>query len=139
MLDEAANRVVAFGCNRDDTTGTRRDFLDIRKRFFVAQLRCGIRLVACSEDDDRQRLVDERVGAVLHLAGWVTLRVDVGDFLELQCTFEGNGKMNAAPEVKEVAHMGEAVGELLALRGARFENIFDLGGNTTQFLEELYR
>jgi hypothetical protein len=35
--------------------------------------------------------VDEGVGAMLHLAGGVAFGVDVGDFFELEGSFEGDG------------------------------------------------
>ena len=55
------------------------------------------------EHDDGEGLVDEGVGAVLHLAGGVAFGVDVGDFLELERAFEGDGEVDAAAEEEEVA------------------------------------
>ena len=43
------------------------------------------------------------VGAVLHLAGGVAFGVDVGDLLELEGAFEGDGIVDAAAEEEEVA------------------------------------
>ena len=40
------------------------------------------------DDDDRHVLVDQRDGAVLHLARGIAFGMDVGDFLELQRAFE---------------------------------------------------
>ena len=40
------------------------------------------------DDDDRHVLVDQRDGAVLHLAGGIAFGVDVGDFLQLQRAFQ---------------------------------------------------
>jgi hypothetical protein len=52
--------------------------------------------------DDGEGLVDEGVGAVLHLAGGVAFGVDVGDLLELEGAFEGDGVVDAAAEEEEV-------------------------------------
>jgi hypothetical protein len=94
------------------------------------------RRVAGGDDDDGEGLVDEGVGAVLHLAGGVAFGVDVGDFLELERAFEGDGEVDAAAEVEEVAGGGEAGGELLALGGAGAQNLFDLGGDAAELLDE---
>ncbi len=118
VLDQAADGGVAFSGDGDDAAGAGGDFLNVGEGFLVAQLRGGVGLVARGEDDDGQGLVDEGVGAVLHFAGRVALGVDVGDFLELERAFEGDGEMDAAAEVEEVARVGEAGGELLALGGA---------------------
>ena len=52
---------------------------------------------------------------MLHFAGGIAFGVDVGDLLELERAFEGDGEMDAAAEVEEIARSGEALGELLAL------------------------
>ena len=65
---------------------------------------------------DRHRLVDERDGAVLHLARRVAFGMDVGDLFELQRAFEGDRVVDAAPEVEEVAALVEAPGDLLGER-----------------------
>jgi hypothetical protein len=46
---------------------------------------------------------------VLHLAGGVAFGVDVGDFLELERAFEGDGVVDAAAEEEEVAGGGEGL------------------------------
>ena len=48
-------------------------------------------------------LVDEGDRPVLHLAGRVALRVDVGDLLQLQRALEGHRVVEAAAEIEEVA------------------------------------
>ena len=55
---------------------------------------------------------------MLHFAGRVAFGVDVGNFLELERAFEGDGEMDAAAEVEKVARVGEALAQLLALGGA---------------------
>ncbi len=47
--------------------------------------------------------------------------------------------MNAAAEIEEIAHVREARGELLALRGTGLEDFFDLGGNAAELFDELDR
>ena len=98
---------VAFGGYGDNATAARRDFLNIGESLFVAQLGGGVGFVAGGEDNHGQGLVDEGVGTVLHFAGRVALGVNVGDFLELERAFEGDGEMDAAAEVEEVARGGE--------------------------------
>ena len=60
--------------------------------------------------DYGEGFVDEGVGAVLHLAGRVAFGVDVGDFLELEGSFEGDGVVDAAAEEEEVTAGGEGLG-----------------------------
>ena len=66
---------------------------------------------------------------MLHLAGGVALGVDVGDFLELERAFEGDGEVNAASEIEEIAGGGKLLGQLLALGGAGAQHLLDFGGN----------
>ena len=103
------------GGDGDDLAGARGDFLDIGERFFVALDGVAVGVVFGGEDDDGERLVDEGVGAVLHLAGGVAFGVDVGNFLELERAFEGDGVVDAAAEEEEVAGVGVDAGEGLAL------------------------
>ncbi len=73
---------------------------------------------------------------MLHFAGGVALGVDVGNFLELERAFEGDGEMDAATEVEKIARVGEAGGELLALGRAGLEDFFDLGRNAAELFDE---
>ena len=63
---------------------------------------------------------------MLHLAGGVAFGVDVGDLLELEGAFEGDGEVDAAAEVEEVAGGGEALGELAHWSSTGAEDLFDL-------------
>ena len=65
-----------------------------------------------SDADDGEGLVDEGVGAVLHLAGGVAFGVNVGDFFELECTFEGDGVVDAVAEEEKVVGGVEFGGDL---------------------------
>ena len=49
---------------------------------------------------------------MLHLSGGVSLRVDIGDFLELQRAFEGDGVLVLPPDVEEVAGIAIFLREL---------------------------
>ena len=51
----------------------------------------------------RHVLVDQGDGTVLHLAGRVAFGVDVGNLLQLERAFVGDGHVDAAPQVQAVA------------------------------------
>src|SRR5512142_2847331 len=72
--------------------------LQVGERLFVA-------LALRAQHQYRHPLVDQRDRAVLHLPGGVPFRVDVGDLLQLQRPFEGDGVGDAAAQVQEVAHV----------------------------------
>ena len=65
-------------------------------------------VVARGDGHDGHVLVDERDGAVLHLAGGIALGVDVGDLLQLERALEGDGVVDAAAQVEEVARAGRS-------------------------------
>ncbi len=50
--------------------------------------------------------------------------------------FERNGKMDAAAQVKKIPRRCELLGQLLALRGAGAQYLFDLGRNPAQLLDQ---
>src|SRR2546426_12198106 len=56
--------------------------------------------------------VDESDGPMLHLSSRIPLGVNVRDLLELERPFEGQGVMEAAPEVEEVIVLDEAFGDV---------------------------
>ena len=101
-FDEGGDVVVAFCRDGDDPAGTRGDLLDVGEGFFVLEDAGGVGGVLRGDADDGEGFVDEGVGAVLHLAGGVALGVDVGDLLELERAFEGDGVVDAAAEEEEV-------------------------------------
>ena len=63
--------------------------------------------VARRDADDRHVLGNQRNRPVLHLAGRVAGRVDVGDFLELERAFERRRVVDAAAEEDEVVRRRE--------------------------------
>ena len=78
--------------------------------FSYLRTRGGVGGVLGGDADDGEGFVDEGVGAVLHLAGGVAFGVDVGDLLELERAFEGDGVVDAAAEEEEVARVVELLG-----------------------------
>ena len=129
--------LVASGGYGDDLTGARGDFLDVGQRLFVALDGVAVGLVFGGEDDDGEGLVNEGVGAVLHLACRVAFGVDVGNFLELERAFERNGVVDAAAEEEEVAGVGVEAGEGLALGVDGAEDVFDLAGEEVEGFEKV--
>jgi len=61
--------------------------LNVGEGFFVLENGGGVVGVFGGDGDYGEGLVDEGVGAVLHLAGGVAFGVDVGDLLELEGSF----------------------------------------------------
>ncbi len=107
--------VVAFDGDGDDAAAAGGDLLNVGEGLFVLEDAGGVVGVLGGDADDGEGLVDEGVGAVLHLAGGVAFGVDVGDLLELECAFEGDGVVDAAAEEEEVVGGVEELGEVLAL------------------------
>ena len=104
--------LIAFGGDGDDAAAAGGDLLDVGEGLFVLEDGAGVVGVFGGDADDREGLVNEGVGAVLHLAGGVAFGVDVGDLLELECAFERDGVVDAAAEEEEVAGGGEGLGEV---------------------------
>ena len=136
VLHHVAYRGVALGGNGDHAARACGDLLNVGDGLLVAQTGRWIALVSRGENNDGKRLVDERIGAVLHLAGGVALGMNVGDFLELERAFERNGEVNSTPEVEEVAGVGKVFCQLFALCGARAQDFFDLARNAAKLLDE---
>src|SRR6266481_797476 len=128
--------LVAFGRERDDFTGTGLHFLDIRDRFFVAQHGIRIAVVFGGDDDDRKILVNQRIGAVLHLASGVALGVDIGNFLQLQRALKSNGVVNATGQEEEVLGAGILFGQVFAFFVAR-QQAFELSRKLYQLLNQM--
>ena len=101
---------VAFDRDGDDPAGAGGYFLDVGESLFVLEDGAGVGGVFGGDADDGEGFVDEGVGAVLHLAGGVAFGVDVGDLLELEGAFEGDGVVDAAAEEEEVVGGVEDLG-----------------------------
>ena len=81
---------VALSDERRDSSASRPDLLYVRDDLLVES-------VACGNDEDGHFAVDEGDGAVLHLGSRIAFGMDVGDFLQLQCAFQSQGIVVAAP------------------------------------------
>ena len=126
MLDELMDVLVAFGGDGDDAAAAGGDLLDVGEGLFVLEDGGGIGGVLRGDDDDGEGLVDEGVGAVLHLAGGVALGVDVGDLFELEGALERDGVVDAAAEEEEVAGVGELFCQVEADVVDGAEDLFEL-------------
>ena len=115
MFYQVADLFVALDGDGDDSAGAGGYLLYIAEGLFVLEDAGGVVGVLGGDADDGERLVDEGVGAVLHLAGGVAFGVDVGDLLELERAFEGDGVVDSAAEEEEVVGGVEEFGEVLAL------------------------
>src|SRR6185369_9339998 len=69
--------------------------------------------VVRSEHHDRQVLIDQRDRAVLHLPRRITLGVDIGDFLQLQGTFERYRVVQPATQEEKVPRVVKVARQLL--------------------------
>ena len=108
VVRDLADLGIAFRHDGQHFALARFDFLNVRERLLVEKRAFGAGGIVGREHDDREILVDERVGPVLHLARGITFGVDVGNFLQLERAFEGDGEMNAAPEDTENRWRGKA-------------------------------
>ena len=91
------------------------------------------------EHDDRQLLIDQRVGTVLHFAGGIAFGVDVGDLLQLERAFERDGEMHAAAEEQEVGGAVQLACRALRTCASWESTVSSLPGRRTQFLHEAAR
>src|ERR1700739_3876382 len=105
---------VAMAMTRPERAGTSW-MLERVFSYLGAPAAAGVGAGLRGDGDDGEDFVDEGVGAVFHLAGGVAFGVDVGDLLELERAFEGDGVVDAAAEEEEVVGGGEDFGEGFAL------------------------
>mgnify|MGYP000125909232 CR=1 FL=1 len=77
---------ISFGDHRHNLTRTCLHFLNIAEYFFVGTILCG-------NKDHWHLLVNQGDRTVLHFCSRITLRVDVGDLLQLQGPFQGYGEV----------------------------------------------
>jgi hypothetical protein len=89
---------VTFVGHGDDAAVARFDFLKVGERLFED-------VVERNDHHHRHLVVDERDGAVLHLASRIAFGVDVGNFLELERALERDRVVDAAAEIEEVARL----------------------------------
>ena len=126
VLDEVFDLLVALDGDGDDAAGAGGDLLNVAESLLVLEDAGGVRWVFRRDADDGKGLVDQGVGAVLHLARRVAFGVDVADLLELERALEGDGVVDAAAEEEEVVGGMEGLGELEALIVDRTQNLLEL-------------
>ena len=114
VIGRFARQLIAFGDDGDHDAVARLDFLDVRNALLIPRHGFRIVFVARSQHDDGKILIDQRVGAVLHFAGGIALGMNVGNFLELQRAFEGDGEVDAASEIQEIGVAEELPGQSLS-------------------------
>ena len=88
----------------DDVGAPRRRLAQVGRR--LVEERAG----GC-DDDHRHAPVDQRDGPVLHLAGGKALGMDVGELLQLERAFHGDGVAGAAPDVEHRPGLAQGLGE----------------------------
>ena len=93
-------------------------FAEVAPRFIVE------RVIRCEHHHGRL-LVQQGDGAVLHLGGGITCRVDVGNFLELERAFESDRETILATEEEEVVRLRITHGDLFDM-GILRKDLFDL-------------
>ena len=113
-----AIEVVALGGDGDDDAVAGAHLFDVAEHL-------GVVLVLHGDRDDRHALVDQRDGAVLHLAGGVALGVDVADLLELERALHRDGVLQAAAEEEEVLRAGVALGDGACAGCVRLQRLAD--------------
>ena len=88
--------VISLGSQRDDLSRARLNFLKVRHGLLVTHHRERVFRIASGDNHYRQILVDQRVRPVLHFSRRISFRMNVGNFLQLQCAFKRNGIVNAS-------------------------------------------
>src|SRR5579862_2319103 len=125
VIRGAARKPVAFRHYSNNDSISSLHLLQIRNGLLVAGHGSSIRFVACSDDDNGQILVDERVRAVLHLSSGVAFGMDVRNFLQLESAFQRDRIVNTTPEVKEIAMTKKLLRQFFNVR-VTLKNGFDL-------------
>ncbi len=128
VVGDGVDVFVAFGGDGDDFSAAGFDFLDVAEDFFVLG-------AAGRDEDDGHAGVDEGDGAVFHFRGGEAFGVDVADFLEFECAFEGDGVVVAATEEEPVVAVDVLFGDALDFVGL-FEYASDLVGDFAEAGEE---
>ena len=119
VVGDFAHGFVALGDHRHHDAFARLDFLDIREGLLVEHAALVARRIVRGQHHHRQLLVDQGVGPVLHLAGRISLGVDVGDLLQLERAFESDGEMHAAAQEEEIGGVVQLAAQRLVHRVVR--------------------
>ena len=113
-------------------------FLDVGDGLFVEDAAFRLRRIARGQHHHGQLFVDQRVGAVLHLAGGVAFGVNVGNLLQLERALERDREMNAAAQEQKIGG-AEKLAAQLFVNGIVREHGFELAGNAQQLLHQAAR
>ena len=71
------------------------------QRLLVTHNRCFKRSINRGEDNERDAIADQSVGAVLEFANRVALGMNIRSFLEFERAFASDGVVDAAAELKK--------------------------------------
>src|SRR5712671_4555784 len=70
----------------------------------------GVDMVQESDGNDRSIRIDQCNGTVFHFAGGISLRVNIGNLLELERSLKSDGISEAAAQVEEIVEPAVLVG-----------------------------
>ena len=134
IVRQIRGEIRAFRGDGDDLTFPGADFLEVGQGLLV-------HLIVIDEEKARAFFANQGYRSVFHLSGRVAFRMDVGDFLELEGTFQGDGEHHLATKEKEILRLGIFFGDSLDFRSLG-EDFFHLpgdaleGGNQLQAVPE---
>ncbi len=109
MVSHVPDELVSVGCDRNDHAAAGLGLLDLRDHLLVPG-------IPGDQANDRHAFVDERDGAVFHLAGGVTLGMDIRDLFKFEGALVRDRHVETASEVEAVADVLQDVGDLFDLR-----------------------
>ena len=121
--------VIAGSDDAEDARATCAAFLDVAESFILAGNVAG-------KGDDGSAFFQQGDGAVLELGSVVAFRVDVGNFLELERAFEGDGIHRAATDEECVLVLRVVCGDLCDAR-VLLDHLGDERGDGLNFPGEL--
>ena len=129
VISKLLNLIVSLGDKGCDTSASCAYLLYIIDDFFV-------KAVACGDYKDRHLGVDEGDRPVLHLGCRIALGMDIGDFFQLQGTFQCNRIIVTTAQIEAVLGIGEDGGQTFYLL-VGLQGLLHLLGNQCQFLHHL--
>ena len=75
---------------------------------------------------------------MLHFAGGIALRMNIGNFLQLQRAFEGDREMDAASEVEKIGRLEKLAGQIF-IDPVIGQNRLQFARNHDQFMDKRAR
>ena len=131
MVGKLRHGLVAFLGDHNGDGAAGADFLDVGYHLGVQGFPTG---GGGHDDEHRLAFFNQGDGAVLELTGGEAFGVQVGDFLEFQCAFQGHRVADMTAEEKYRAGFLHVAAELLDLFFV-VNNFLDLVGNLAKFLK----